>query len=204
MIEDFLERLKTAIIYRFGPHFKDINLNLATFLDPRFKDQYTNEEYDLESISNILTKDYVTIKKVIPDLFESFEKLEESLNTKRIRVEEDDDYDDLWQEFENSNMIGENKEKESFNAEMKLYLIENKIPKKINPSIYWSKNSKTYPRLSVLARKYLTPLPTSAYSERCFSLSGEIISKKRSRLCPEMAEILVFLNKNFDLCMNVK
>ena len=82
--------------------------------------------------------------------------------------------------------------------------MEKNFKKDTNPSLFWINNSQTYQRLSVLARRYLTPLPNSAYSERCFSLSGEIISKKRTSLCPEKVEMIEFLNKNFDLCMLVK
>lgn len=91
-----------------------------------------------------------------------------------------------------------------YDTELKLYLIENKISKEADPSDYWSLNSNKYPRISVLARKHITSLPTSAYSERCFSLSANIITKKRTTLCPELAEMLVFLHKNIELSAIVK
>ncbi len=107
-----------------------------------------------------------------------------------------DDEDNLWQEFENSNMMRENDDQEPFKTELKLYLIESKISNEINPSLYWSHHLKGYPRLSVLALKYLIPSPSSAYSERCFSLSGEIISKKRTNIMPrDGRNFLVFLKK---------
>jgi hypothetical protein len=87
---------------------------------------------------------------------------------------------------------------------MSNYLTENRASKIILPSNYWFQNIEKYPKLSVLAKKYLSPLPTSAYSERCFSMAAKIISKKRCRLCPEMAEMFLFLNKNINLCSFIK
>jgi len=40
---------------------------------------------------------------------------------------------------------------------------------------------------------------TSAQSERLFSATGHLISKTRSRLLPENADCMIFLNKNKDM-----
>ena len=202
MIEDFLKRAEQAIFYRFTPHFNDLNMNLATLLDARFKDEFTNEHFGINNISNALFQEYERINKISPDIFFNFEHIEE--NAKHRKPLSQEDYDNFWTEFENSNMLKDNSERESFNTELKLYLMEKKIKKDTNLSLFWINNSQTYQRLSVLARRYLTPLPTSANSERCFSLSEEIISKKRTSLCPETVEMIEFLNKNFGLCMLVK
>ena len=127
---------------------------------------------------------------------------ENVLNMKRKKVGEEES--GFWKEFENSNMLGVEYDNEALKTELKLFLIENKLSKEADPSDYWSLNSNKYPRISVLARKYLTSLPTSAYSERCFSLSANIITKKRTTLCPELAETLVFLHKNIELSAIVK
>ena len=47
---------------------------------------------------------------------------------------------------------------------------------------YWKKNGYKYPILSILARRYLAIPSTSATIERIFSLSSNIITKKRNRL----------------------
>ena len=61
---------------------------------------------------------------------------------------------------------------------------------------WWEANCQRYPRLAVLARRYLCNLPTSVALERLFSLSGRVISKTHSRLLPETAASAIFLNKN--------
>lgn len=180
-----------------------MDLLLASFLDPRFKLDLLGPEYTEQFISDVLTIQQESIIKQTPDLFTNIEINEKSLVLKRIKPEEEES--DFWREFDNSNMLGHNSNDEALiKQEIKSYLLESKISKEGDPSIYWSLNHNKYPRLSVLARKYLTALPTSAYSERCFSLSSNILTKKRSSLCPETAEILVFLNKNFGLCQVIK
>ena len=59
-----------------------------------------------------------------------------------------------------------------------------------------SRNQNKYPKISQMAWKYLYIAATSALSERMFSASGHLTSDKRSRLTPDNANILLFLNKN--------
>ncbi|KAI3847198.1 hypothetical protein MKX03_033305 [Papaver bracteatum] len=42
-----------------------------------------------------------------------------------------------------------------------------------------------------MARDLLTPPASTVASESCFSLSGRILSKKRSRLAPDILDALV-------------
>jgi len=64
---------------------------------------------------------------------------------------------------------------------------------------YWQQCESEYPHCALLARKYLSIPATSVQSERLFSASGRVITKSRSRLLPDRAESLVFLNKNIEL-----
>ena len=47
-----------------------------------------------------------------------------------------------------------------------------------------------------LAKIYLTPTPTSADVERLFSTGGEVLNKRRNRLSPHNAEMLLFCHEN--------
>ena len=64
---------------------------------------------------------------------------------------------------------------------------------------WWCKHQATYPATAYVARQYLSVPATSVQSERLFSATGRLISKLRSRLLPDTAEMLVFLNKNCDM-----
>ena len=62
--------------------------------------------------------------------------------------------------------------------------------------VWWKMNSKRFPILARLAKRYLCVPATSVPAERIFSAAGLVISNKRSSLTPENADMLIFLNKN--------
>lgn len=61
---------------------------------------------------------------------------------------------------------------------------------------WWKKNSLFFPRISILAKKFLAIPASSVSSERVFSLGGQIVSKKRCRLSHSNVDLFIFLNKN--------
>ena len=63
-----------------------------------------------------------------------------------------------------------------------------------NPLDFWRKNHSLYPRLATIAKRVFAVPATSAAVEREFSLAGNIITKKRSRLSPETVNDIIFLN----------
>jgi hypothetical protein len=58
-------------------------------------------------------------------------------------------------------------------------------------------NSIKYPRLSVLARQYLSIPGTSVPSERIFSATGLLVNKLRNRISSSVVDHVIFLNKNY-------
>jgi hypothetical protein len=64
---------------------------------------------------------------------------------------------------------------------------------------WWKHHQFSYPGTATVARQFLAIPATSVASERLFSATGRLISKLRSRLLPETAEMLVFLNRNSSL-----
>ena len=77
--------------------------------------------------------------------------------------------------------------------EITKYRAESTIDIGENPLIWWKKKESKYPRLSVLARKYLSVQASSTASERVFSLMGNILTKKRLRLTSENFRKIIFL-----------
>lgn len=61
---------------------------------------------------------------------------------------------------------------------------------------FWRKHASQFPNLSCIARKHLCICATSVASERLFSLSGHIVSRRRNALKPQMVNMLVFLAYN--------
>jgi hypothetical protein len=84
--------------------------------------------------------------------------------------------------------------------------------KKLNPKVlnhgkqypdcleWWRKqNESRYPRLAILAKKYLSIQATSAPSERIFSKAGRIISTLRTRLnSSAIAGKLLYVSENWN------
>lgn len=64
---------------------------------------------------------------------------------------------------------------------------------------WWCRLQFSFPSLARLAVKYLAIPPSSAASERVFSLAGNIVTKKRNRLGDDTIDALVFLNGSHGL-----
>ena len=80
--------------------------------------------------------------------------------------------------------------------EFVMYENEREIGRNENPLEWWRSNKSKYPRIGKMAYRYLSIMASSAPSERMFSASGHLTSDRRSRLTPNNANILLFLNKN--------
>lgn len=79
------------------------------------------------------------------------------------------------------------------------YLADRIPSRESSPLDWWKINSHRFILLACLARKYLSIPATSTPSERIFSCAGLIVNRLRSSLNPDHVDMLVFLNKNYDL-----
>ncbi|WAR31598.1 ZBED1-like protein [Mya arenaria] len=61
---------------------------------------------------------------------------------------------------------------------------------------WWKENEFQFPRLAKIAKSVLAVPASSVPSERVFSLAGNIVSKKRARMKPELVDMLIFLKMN--------
>ena len=67
------------------------------------------------------------------------------------------------------------------------------------PSSQWPELEKQFPRLALLARRFLCVLPTSAPSERVWSGFGHVIDKYSSTIDSTLAAKIMFLRHNKDM-----
>eukprot|EP01022_Parablepharisma_sp_SALTPOND_P017656 TRINITY_DN28641_c0_g1_i3.p1 TRINITY_DN28641_c0_g1~~TRINITY_DN28641_c0_g1_i3.p1 ORF type:complete len:264 (-),score=7.31 TRINITY_DN28641_c0_g1_i3:81-872(-) len=81
-------------------------------------------------------------------------------------------------------------------TEFETYLDEPEVEltKEFNPLEWWkARQEKPYPNLAPLAEKYLS-IPSSTVSvERLFSRAGNVVTKKRTRLAPDVVNDLLIL-----------
>lgn len=61
---------------------------------------------------------------------------------------------------------------------------------------FWRNQKDRFQLLSPIARKWLGAVATSVPSERCFSVSGGTVTKKRNKLSSDHVDDLVFLHDN--------
>ena len=86
---------------------------------------------------------------------------------------------------------------EDVEAEVRKFFLRDPIQRSEDPIVWWfTKGNLLYPRLFLLATKYLIAQGTSVPSERLFSSAGQVITERRNRLTEENAEKLIILHHN--------
>lgn len=85
---------------------------------------------------------------------------------------------------------------ERLDQEVEIYKGLPAISMREDPVIRWWNKRNVLPMLFKGATGYLCVQASSTPSERVFSTAGNTISQDRSRLLPEKANMLIFLQKN--------
>jgi hypothetical protein len=171
-------------------HYKPYILSII--LDPRFKMMHFNEKGLLHHYSAI-SNDAIMMLRY------EYTKLKIELKSKNITASLSSSFDELGEIYNVSEPESSDSDNDLFirseitDEEYNVYLKENIISQKINPLEWWRKNFEKYPILNILARRYLAIPATSASIERIFSISNDIITKKRNRLNAETIKQLVLL-----------
>lgn len=166
----------------------------ATILDPRFK----NLAFPTKSTGSLGVKsaklDAVSIGHMSRDVSDSDSEI--------LETEKDSNgTDELWGSFDAKMAQKPSTKsldlvKESVDLEMRQYLSLPLADRKSCPLTWWKNNSKDFPLLFDCAQKYFCMPATSVPSERVFSNAGNIISKKRTLLAKDTANMLITLHSN--------
>ncbi|XP_051962423.1 E3 SUMO-protein ligase ZBED1-like [Xyrauchen texanus] len=173
------------------PHTQEL-LDIATVLDPRFKLNYVSEDNKV-SVKDRLKNEMTSIGMQSPPTTDpsaqpSLPPVEKKRKTlgcflKAAKGNEAAAPSDASQEND-------------VDMELGSYLLTRNIDSEDDPIIWWKEHKGQYPKLSVLARKYLCITATSSPSERVFSTGRNIVTCQRSSLKPHNVDRLVFLAKN--------
>ena len=166
-------------------------LELASFLDPRFKGKYVTDE---ESIKEVIRSDGMLIYQSAT----TSNTPQSSAAAVCPPAKKKRTLGSLLKmgETEETGSSAQVLPGEAINVELSLYLQEVRLDAESDPLEWWKLHEITFPMLSKVAKKFLAVPATSAASERLFSRSGKIVTPTRASLKPDKVEMLVFLSTN--------
>ncbi len=163
-------------------------LHTATFLDPRFKADYSNNKEEL-------------VSQVAEQALEMFEESSspEPLTTPKSPCKKKKKLCAFLKKVEETSSAVALSPELTVMKEIESYLSAPNldIESDQKPLNWWKVNKMLYPTLAKLCVKILCICATSCASERLFSTSGHIVNS-RSSLNPNKVNMLVFLAKNLD------
>lgn len=199
------QKVLTSLSKRYNFAHIDSLLDKATFVDPRFRLEYTSDEQIL-TIKSLIVQEAVQLAEkavgsssleasVGSSLLEPHQAdLESPSNATKKRK--------LGTLLKKKGMMSSDDVplsiREKAEREMESYLVCPKIDTESDPLLWWKQHYSTYPLLSRVAKKYFSICATSEASERLFSVSGHIVNSKRTCLKPEKVNMLTFLTKNLN------
>ena len=181
----------------------DINelLNICTYLDPRFKGSYIDEA-DVTLVEDRLTREGTDENQdstseptpsTLPTSGDSAEaSLSEKSGTKKRKLSSWLKEATKMPSSSSTPQTPEQQIKKEIEDYIKLPLLDAES----DPLQWWKVHMAVLPTMAKLAQKYLSVCASSSASERIFSCSGNIVSKKRTLLKPDKVNMLVFLAKN--------
>ncbi|XP_034145491.1 zinc finger BED domain-containing protein 1-like [Esox lucius] len=168
-------------------------LDIASFMDPRFKVTYISSE-KVEDIKS----------RIMSEMKDSAQK--EGTHSENTEAQTMEPPSEKKTKRSLGSLLKTNPSptptasfmhlEQAVEAELNSYLFSPTIHSEADPLAWWKLHQVTYPKLTKLARKYLCIPATSSPSERLFSTSGNVVTCQRTCLKPSKVNMLVFLAKN--------
>ena len=171
-------------------------LNKACFLDPRFKSLSFLPEAQRNFIISLVEEEVAELRQAAAASEDTTESTSTEGGPQKKKSKKG--LFSLLEDLMDSPSVISDIPQEAAKKEVHQYLSLDVSPSDnpVDPMKWWKTYCVQLPFLSLLARKYLCIPATSVPSERAFSVSGNIITSKRSCLHPENAEMLSFLAHN--------
>ena len=187
-----VQTMKKEMLHLLNARFSDVedkeSLVLVILLDPCFKDKFFSNLAKQDEAKQLL----ITRVDEISDLTPSPRTTNCEPPEKRARTEVMKCFDQILEEASTvqSSSTGI--------SIIDQYLVEPIVPYYGgNAYKWWADNHLRFKPLNELAKRYLSPPPTSVPSERLFSNASDIYYEKRNQLAPEKAESLLFIKNNY-------
>ena len=169
-----------------------LTLNVAAFLDPRFRSLSYLPEEDRKTVINTVEKEVALIMSSAESTSatsSSEPSLEPPAKKQRGEKMLFSLMSDIIQPTTTSDVPAERTK-----VEVQRYAGE--AQENERPLVWWRANNARYPTVAIVATKYLSIPATSVPSKRVFSSAGQIVNSKQSCLLPENVNMLVFLAEN--------
>ena len=202
LTKDIQRRVITYLYEKFSKQETDELLNMATFLDPRFKTDYIDEDEEKELVIERITEEATEmIRKqkgqasegensaaaITPVSEPPAKKSKIGTFLKRCQKESPND---------TSSSLSRTP-LERVQQEIEKYTRDVNPDSESDPLEWWRVNCTLFPCLSKMAQRYLCICATSTPSERVFSTCGNVVTSRRTLLKPVKVNMLVFLSKIF-------
>ena len=188
--QDTIESLKSSLISRCSCYLNKIEILTATFLDPRFRSFrfFSDVKEKAKYLANVTQ--YLMDQAKTSQLVTQPEKNASTSETpSQASLRKKFNYLDIVDQADNDKPLEINDEISNY-SNMSIKLNENSCPLE-----FYSKNSNQFLILSKIAKKLFCITDSSVSCEQLFSKAGEIISDKRNRLSPQLAEFITLLDQ---------
>jgi len=197
---DFKERLKKEMIQRC---YDNVNMRLllkCSFLDKRFSQLKFVDKLKKHTATVVLDKKEkierkvpllnITKETILKDIRDELSLITNVEATEGIRGESPKKKKKKFMDFDEEEIeenIGVEKELENYQAEASLKFSEDTFS-------WWRNRKSSYPKLAILARKYLSVQGTSTPAERVFSMMGNVLTKKRMSMADKNFSMIMYLS----------
>ena len=172
-------RLAERLIFNMRKRFQGMEANMklaaATLLDPRLKEIAFSDPNAAERAKDHIVAELAHLLQTTTTTPESGENTENSSTNKETSS--------VWQFLDERVAQASSTQSPRADAVIQIqqYLRVPNVPRSDDPLLWWKENSKSYPVLQKLVKKYLVILATSVPSERVFSKAGELSFSKEEQ-----------------------
>ena len=184
-------------------------LQLATFLDPRFKSN-PFDDLEIDGLKTKIIDECTTSTDTSVPVLSQPAAANSMASSSRLEVDSEPQpkkRKTLGTPFKEHNEAQVQEEttgtsssvlspEQHCKKELESYLGSATLDFEEDPLPWWKSAAPKFPLLSKLARKYLCVCATSCASERVFSSSGKIVTPLRASMNPHKVDMLTFLSKN--------
>ncbi|XP_030263766.1 zinc finger BED domain-containing protein 1-like [Sparus aurata] len=199
----FVSNLKKQVLANLSKRYQNDEirnfLQVATALDPRFKHKLDDDTIWDQIQRKLIEQSTEEDCGADGDSMQSENEDEQESQQPPCKLPRKTPLEELFAEEEAQNIVSQQSSmsiKKRVERELQIYQEVPPVLMSEDPAAWWWNQQKTYPLLSDLAFSYLCVQASSTPSERVFSIAGDTICPERSRILPEKADMIIFLNKN--------